>query len=491
VKEPRKIITLVVVLLLLLGWGWWSQHRSVEPLAILPTPIAVPTVVPVAAPPKNPKPQTLPLPVKAVPVPSVPSAPSVLPTTPPEVLEVPSGQEGMRRDLIPRGISIARCYYTEEVVNPGTQFYFSINGSGFDANFQRMIRVDADALDVEIKNLELVTANQIRGLMVVGEAATTQYIYPKIFIRGLPVFRAPDPFGVVRPGEVLDIQLLSINESGQWGQFRLVTNLDHSQYTKIKVEPTSNRLEVSNLKPKLPFYVEGTIEITPGLASGSYGLKVSRQDREIFRKQPVVDVIKPNVGKTGSVESVEAQELAQRPGDQAQFSIKGSGFSASQQANLTAQIPGLPTSPAAFTYVSQGKYEMTLRIPINAPVGYYGLTIQHKGKTVFEKKRAFAVVPADWLSHVQLNQPVKPGEQGTIQIVGRDLSASLAQTMSIQVDEPGLVISALRWQDPRTLTATLDVASTVALGDYILHVYASQKELKLPRGNIIKIGVIP
>jgi hypothetical protein len=115
-------------------------------------------------------------------------------------IEVPAGQIGMHRELIPKNITIERCYYTEEVVNPGTQFYFEINGSGFDSSFYRSITVDPDALDVEVKDLKLVTANQIQGLMAVGEAATTQYIYPKIVIRGLPVFKAPDPFGVVRHG---------------------------------------------------------------------------------------------------------------------------------------------------------------------------------------------------------------------------------------------------------------------------------------------------
>jgi len=413
----------------------------------------------------------------------------LIPKSGQEVIEVPAGQEGMRRDLIPKGITIVRCYYTEEVVNPGTQFYFDINGSGFDPNFRRMITVDADALDVEIQNLELLTANQIRGLMVVGEAATTQYIRPLVRIRGLPVFRAPDPFGVVRHGEVLDIKLVSIDESGQWGQFSVITNLDRSLFSRFQVLPTTNRLEVSNVKPRLPFYVDGTLEITPGLASGSYGLKTLLNNRQIFVKEPVVDVVKPSVGKTGSIESAEAKEPASRPGDNILFAIKGSGFTSSQQPHLSAQVPGLPAAgPATFTYISQGKYDLALPIPTSTPVGLYGLTIQHKGKTVYERKRAFVVVPSNWLSHVQLVSPIRPGQTGMVQIVGRDLTPEFMQSLTLRVDEPGLTLSPLQMQDNRILTAALTVASGVAPGDYIIHVVGPTKELKLPRGNIIKIG---
>src|SRR5258706_7957733 len=115
---------------------------------------------------------------------------------------VPPGQEGMHRELIPENIHIERCYYDQEVVAPGTTFGFDINGSGFDEAFYKIISVDPDALDVTVKNLRLVTTNQIHGQIDVGPEATTQYLHPLIIIRVLPVFRAPAPFGVDRPGEV-------------------------------------------------------------------------------------------------------------------------------------------------------------------------------------------------------------------------------------------------------------------------------------------------
>ena len=133
---------------------------------------------------------------------------------------VPPGQEGMHRELIPKTVNIVRCYYDLDVVGPGTTFGFDINGSGFDESFYKTITIDADALDITVKNLRLITANQIHGQLEVGSEATTQYVHPLVLIHGVPVFRAPDPFGMVRPGEVLAIELTSIDETGQYGHFQ-------------------------------------------------------------------------------------------------------------------------------------------------------------------------------------------------------------------------------------------------------------------------------
>src|SRR5882762_10299046 len=171
------------------------------------------------------------------------------------------GQEGMHKELIPENITIVHCSYDLDVVAPGTTFGFDIIGSGFDEAFYKIITVDPDALDVTVKNLRLVTPNQIRGQIEVGPEATTQYIHPLVVIKTLPVFRAPDPFGVVRPGEVLDIELTSIDETGQWGRFRVTTNLDEKRYPNFHLVPTSPLLEISNLKAQFPFYVDGVVMI--------------------------------------------------------------------------------------------------------------------------------------------------------------------------------------------------------------------------------------
>ena len=127
-------------------------------------------------------------------------------------------------------------------------------------------------------------------------------------------------------GEVLDIELTSIDETGQWGRFRVITNLDERLYQKFRLEPTNPLLEVSNIKARLPFYVDGVVMIGQGLKHGHYGLLASMGKREIFRQDPLVDVVKPTVGKTGSIEKVEAVEKAHRPGDNLQLMIEGKPY---------------------------------------------------------------------------------------------------------------------------------------------------------------------
>ena len=166
-------------------------------------------------------------------------AESIPTTEQPGVFVIPPGQEGMHRELIPKNIQIEKCYYDLDVVAPGTTFGFDVVGSGFDEAFYKIISIDPDALDVTAINLRLVTTNQIHGQIAVGSEATTQYIRPKVVIRALPVFRAPEPFGVVRRGEVLDITLTSIDEGGQWGRFRVITNLDDALYPKFRIDRKS------------------------------------------------------------------------------------------------------------------------------------------------------------------------------------------------------------------------------------------------------------
>jgi len=400
---------------------------------------------------------------------------------------VPPGQEGMARHLIPRGITVTDMRFQEEVVAPGTSFGFDVNGTGFDENFYRMITIDADALDIQVKNLQLVTANQIRGQIAVGEAALTTYVKPLIYIRGKAVFRAPEPFGVVRRGEVLDIELTSIDEGGQWGQFRIITNLDTALFNRLKISPTTPKLEVGNFKPRFPFYVEGVIQIAETLSAGQYGLIVSMGTRELFRKSPLVDVVKPTVGKGGSIEDIKAVSPAHRPGDTALFILRGSGFAARDAASLTAVVPEFEMGPSTITYMSQGRLQVMIGIPAAAPTGLYGMRIQSGAKKLFEKKSLFALVPANWLSGVKLAAPLSAGSSGTLFLTGRDISPEFAGALRIETDEPDLKVTNLRQQDIATLAADVQAGPNVRPGDYLIHVYRDTVELKLPGGNLIQI----
>jgi hypothetical protein len=398
-----------------------------------------------------------------------------------------TGQEGMHQELIPKNITIEKCYYDFDVVAPGTTFGFDIVGSGFDDAFYKIISIDPDALDVTVQNLRLITPNQIHGQIVVGPEATTQYIHPEVIIRALPVFRAPEPFGVVRRGEVLDVELTSIDETGQWGRFRVITNLDEGLFSKFHLEPTNTRLEISNVKPQYPFYVDGVVQISDGLKNGHYGLVASLGNHELFREDPLVDVVKPTVGRTGSIEKIKANEMAHRPGDMLELTITGSALPLSASSSLSIKVNEFAMGSSTVSYVTQGQLNASLQIPMNAPVGVYGLSILSNGKVLEKQPNVFAIVPPNWLSSVKLATPLSPGRNGQVFILGRDISPDYAKTLQIQTDTPGLQVSGLRWQDASTLVANITVAANVDPGDYIIHVTTDGKTLKFPRGNIVKI----
>src|SRR5207245_642848 len=157
-----------------------------------------------------------------------------------------------------------------------------------------------------------------------------------------------------------------IDETGQWGRFRVITNLDERLAQKFRLEPTNPLLEVSNIKTQLPFYVDGVVMIGQGLMHGLYGLLAYMGKRELFPQDPLVDVVKPTVSKTGSIKKVEAVEKAHRPGDTLELMIKGSAFLPSEISSLSVRVTPLDMGPANLTYVSAGRLDATLRIPPNA-----------------------------------------------------------------------------------------------------------------------------
>src|SRR4029077_13720793 len=155
----------------------------------------------------------------------------------------------LHKEVIPKNIEIIRCYYDQEIVPPNVTFGFDINGSGFTSEFQQMIKVDVENPDIRIKNLQLVTANQIHGDMEVGANAQTAFVYPRVLIKNLPVFSAPEPFAVVRKGDVLTIIFISMEESGRAGRFRVITNLDDELFKQFQVSPSTPGLQISDIAP--------------------------------------------------------------------------------------------------------------------------------------------------------------------------------------------------------------------------------------------------
>ena len=176
----------------------------------------------------------------------------------------------LHKELIPKNIEIVRCYYSQEVTPPGKTFSFDINGSGFTSEFEKMIKVDAGHEHIRVKNLHLVTANQIHGEMEVGDDAKTAFVYPRVLIQNLPVFSAPDPFAVVRRGEVLTVFFISMEENGRGGKFRVITHMDDALSKTFQVSPSTPGIQISDLQMQLPYVVEGHLQIGPGVPPGAW-----------------------------------------------------------------------------------------------------------------------------------------------------------------------------------------------------------------------------
>ena len=63
---------------------------------------------------------------------------------------------------------------------------------------------------------------------------------------------------------------------------------------------------------------------------------------------------------------VKAADGFQRPGDAARFVVVGSGFQPQDAAALKARVDGFGFLPATFTYVSAGRMELLLSVPLTA-----------------------------------------------------------------------------------------------------------------------------
>jgi hypothetical protein len=503
-SQKRRLAIAALLLLLAVTFFWWRKRSGSmnpppppPPAPTAPAPVTPPVPVPVkptpkpvpVKPPKRVKPTKpssfqagQPMPHPAAPTQEAPPAPVTTPSVPkpPPI--------SLHKELIPKNIEIVRVYYDREIVAPETTITFDINGSGFTQEFEDMIQVDAGGLDVQIKNLQLITANQIQGEMVIGSAQTTAFLYPVVKIRGVPVFRAPDPFAVVRPGEVLVIIFVSLSDDGRSGRFRVVTNLDEAMAKQFRVVPTNPGLEVSPLEFHLPFGVEGILQIGPAVPQGQYGLAAYLGQRELWKREGMIRIVRPNVGLTGFVQGVSPVEKFHRPGDTVQIYLHGSGLTPAYTTNLKASVNELDMGPASFQFVSAAQMRFSFNTPPNAALRSYGVRIlDQKNTELFKKDDVFTLVPPNWISGVQLAPPPRPGQKGLLRIIGRDLSPTFISKLELQADEPGIELQNIRRLDASTAGADISISTGVAPGDYWIHLIADGKEINPPYGSLIKV----
>ena len=381
-----------------------------------------------------------------------------------------------------------RCYYTQEVVPPGKVFGFDINGSGFTSQFEKMIRVESGHDHVLIKNLHLVTTNQIHGEMEVGADAKTGFVYPRVLIRKLPVFSAPDPFAIVRKGEVLTVFFVSMEENGRGGKFRVITHLNEELAKTFRIEPSTTGIQISDLQPQLPYLMEGHLQIGPGVSAGEHGLTIFIDGKQAFKRTGMIRIVHPNIGQTGFVQGLTAEEKYHRPGDTIQIYVQGTGLSAQDTSTLDAKVTEFDLGKASFTYISPLQLRMSFNSPTTIPPGSYSVRVMSgTGQTLYEKSDVFKIVPAHWVAGIQVSPPVKAGGQSVLKVMGRDFSDDFVGTFRIDVDDPGIRITNLKRTDASTLTADIAVTAAVAPGDYWLHLTAQGQKITPPFGSIIKV----
>src|SRR5262249_8408589 len=147
------------------------------------------------------------------------------------------------------------------------------------------------------------------------------------------------------------------------------------------------------------------------------------------------------VGLTGFVQGVSAAEKFHRPGDNVNLYLHGSGLTQAYTTALKSKVNELDMGEATFQFISASQMRFSFQVPSNAPLKSYGVTIlDSKNNELFKKDDVFSLVPPNWIRGVQVAPPLKPGQQGTLKVIGRDISPDFAKGLQLDVDEPGIVL---------------------------------------------------
>jgi hypothetical protein len=393
----------------------------------------------------------------------------------------------IHKELIPKNIDIVRVYYPNSITGPDRVVPFDFDGSGFTSEFQKMIQVESGGLDVQVRDLTLVTPNQIHGMLAVNAQAKTGVIFPQILIQGKVVFRAEDPFAVIRPNEVLNFVFTEMGESGHSGRWRIYTNLTPEMYDKLSVVPSSSSIQISELAPSLPFVVDGSINIGPTVG-GDYGVTIKLGDKEIWKKDGIIRVVRPTLGQTGLIQRVKATEAFHRPGDGMSFVIQGSGFQEGDVKLLQASVLNMDVNQTTFTYVAPGRIDLAFRLPLTVSPSSYAMTIFNGKEVLNQVDHAFTVVDKNWIRSLKVDSPLVPGGQSVVTMDGRDLDKDFVSSIKIEVDEPSLEISSFTWVGAEKASASISAGPSIAPGDYLLKLTSRGKAILPQEGSIIRIN---
>lgn len=458
--------------------------ETVAPPPAPPSPTKEPSPKPPAKPPvaavEPPKPEPAPAPA---PVPETPILPGLAVSS----VASPAGQL-LHKELIPKNIEIAKFYYERKIAAPGTSIGFDIDGSGFTDEFEKTIVVEAGS-GVSVSNMRLVTANQIHGDMTFTPNHPTQFVFPSILINKLPVFVAHEPVAVVRKGEVLGIVGMSLDAANRSERFQVITNLDEAMARQFWIEATTPGIEISGLTPHLPFTMEGSLRASrPNVARGDFGLIAYIGPKEVWRKDKILRLAKADIGPSGYIREIAAAGAYRRPGETVEIAIKGDGFEKEDAAPLRARVDETDMGEAAVEFVSPAELRFSFKIPADAPLQSYGVTVLGANSQKLQQKRnVFNLVPENWIRRLRPAAPLKAGQAGQIELRGRALSSEFVDSLTLTSDEPGIRIQKPKLVDESKAVAEVDISSSVAPGDYWIRVSAGGKLIDPARDSIIKV----
>jgi len=491
----RKGILFVLLLLLLAAFFLLKKYSTPDlvapppapPYEVVPAthPIETPVLPVVISTPMDPiekikkevKPAKV---VKPQPQPKT-KGPAALPVTPisrPPKIEI-------HEELIPKDINIVRVYYAADITGPDSLVEFDINGSGFTREFERMIKVKSGHPNVAVQGLTLKTPNQIHGVLIVGSTAPTSLAFPQVLIEGKVVFQAGQPYAVIRPGEVLDLGITEMGESGRSGRFRVFTNLSQEMFQNFSIIVSTPSIQILEIAPRLPYIIDATILIGP-TPTGFYDLTLFVRDKKIWERKGLIQVVSPAAGEAGLVQQITAKDGFYRPGDRAEFAVQGSGFHPQDTTLLNAEVEGLTQAiPSLFTYVAPGRMDLFVTIPSTMPVGSYSIAIRQKEKTM---KAPFTVVPTNWTRQLYLDPPLHPGGQSALILEGRDMDLNFVKDIKVDWDETGLTLTPFKWESATKAVSEIKASSTVGAGDYWLKMKTSQGPVVPQLGSIIRVG---
>jgi hypothetical protein len=177
-----------------------------------------------------------------------------------------------------------------------------------------------------------------------------------------------------------------------------------------------------------------------------------------------------------------------RPGDQVVFALQGSGFRPEDTSLLAVKVKDLEVTRSTFVYLAPGRLEMSVWLPNTTAVKSYDVSIVQGDVVLLSVPNAFQVVDKNWMRGFRLTNFVKPGGEGKVILVGRELEKSFVAKLKVEVDEPELFVGGFEWLSPEEAAAPIKAGPLVKPGDYLIHLSVDGKIVTPQFGGIVQIS---